>query len=405
MKILQINTSYINGGSTGRIVYDLSQVIQKENIESYVGFGYEYVQTNDVNTYKIETIPELKLSILKTRLFGKHGFYNKGVTRNFLDWVDKIKPDVIHLHNLHNHYLNIEILFEYIKKHDIPVVWTLHDCWSFTGWCAYFDYSNCDKWLTGCHNCPSLRDYPYTWFFDRSKEIYNDKAKIFGDVNNLTIITPSNWLAKLVKQSILKEYVVKVINNGIDLMAFKPTASDFRKNNGLENKIIVLAMAMQLNKRKGVDYLLRLPALLSDDYCLVLVGIEESQRKFLPAKNCIGIKKTNNIDELVQIYSASDMFVNPTLEDNFPTTNLEALACGTPVITFNTGGSPESVDESVGVVVKKGSMDELVNAIKKVSEIGKEKYTALCVERANLYYGKEKQYLKYIEEYKLLTNL
>jgi len=400
MRILQINTVYKNGGSTGRIVYDLSQVMRQEDIESYIAFGYEYSKTADQNTYKIEDIPALKCNILKTRVFGKHGFYNEGVTKKFLKWIDTVKPDIIHLHNLHNDYVNIELLFDYIKMHDIPVIWTLHDCWSFTGWCANFDFSGCDKWKTGCGHCPSLKEYPFTWFFDRSKEIYSGKKKIFNGVNNLTIITPSQWLADLVKQSFLKDYKVKVINNGIDLSVFKPLESNFREKHNLQNKTIVLAMAMKLSKQKGIEYLLQLPDLLPDDYCLVLVGINENQRKLLPKNNCVGITKTNNAVELAGIYSAADMFVNPTLGDNFPTTNLEALACGTPVITFRTGGSPESVDDNVGIVVAKGNLDELVNAIIKVREKGKLSYSSYCIAKASESYNKEKQALKYIDAYK-----
>lgn len=400
MRILQINTVYKNGGSTGRIVYDLSEVMHNEGLESYIAFGYEYTKTNDQYTYKIENIPTLKYNILKTRLWGKHGFYNKLVTKKLLNWIDLVQPDIIHLHNLHNHYLNIELFFDFIKTRSMPLVWTLHDCWSFTGWCAHFDYSGCDKWKNGCHHCPSLSDYPFTWFFDRSKEIYRDKSRIFNGINNLTIVTPSQWLANLVKQSFLKEYPVKVINNGLNLRVFQPTVSDFRVKHNLENKTIVLAMAMQLNKRKGIDFLLRIPEMLSNDYCLVLVGIEECQRRLLPENNCIGIAKTNNVNELVQIYSTADMFVNPTLEDTFPTTNLEALACGTPVITFNTGGSPESVDDQVGVVVEKGNMDKLIEAIKSVQKKGKAAYSVCCIAKANELYNKDKQYLKYIDEYK-----
>ena len=198
MRILQINTVYKNGGSTGRIVYDLSEVMRCEDIESFIAFGYEYSKTNDPNTYKIESIPILKFNILKTRVLGKHGFYNQGVTKNLIKWIVNLKPDIIHLHNLHNHYINIELLFDYIKKSNIPVVWTLHDCWSFTGWCVHFENVGCDKWKSGCHHCPSLKDYPFTWFFDRSKEIYRDKIRIFKGVKNLTIVTPSQWLANLV---------------------------------------------------------------------------------------------------------------------------------------------------------------------------------------------------------------
>jgi putative colanic acid biosynthesis glycosyltransferase len=401
MRILQINTYYKAGGSTGRIVADLSTIINEKHT-SYVAFGYEFLKTNDQNTYKVQGIINLKLSILKTRIFGKHGFYNKYVTWKLIRWIKKIKPDVIHLHNIHNHYINIEQLFSFIKTNNYKVVWTLHDCWSFTGWCAYFDYVNCNKWQTECNNCPSLKSYPYTWFFDRSKEIFNSKKEIFQGVNSLTIITPSSWLKGLVSKSILKEYPVSVINNGIDLDVFKPIKNDFRKNYNLVNKTIVLAMAMKMNKRKGIEYLKKLPSLLDENTVLVLVGISKSEINNLP-KNCLGIEQTANVGKLVEIYSSADVFINLTLEDNFPTTNLEALGCGTPVITFDTGGSPESIDVAVGEIVKKGDLTEVVKAIKRITDKGKDFYTSACREKAQLNYDNNKQYKKYIELYESLN--
>jgi glycosyltransferase involved in cell wall biosynthesis len=401
MKVLQINTVYKEGGSTGRIVADLSDLLTENSIESFIAFGYEYKKTNDRNTYKIESIPNLKVSILKTRIFGRHGFYNVHDTNKLVKWIESVQPDVIHLHNLHNHYINVRILFEYIKKENLPVVWTLHDCWSFTGWCAYFDYVGCDKWKTHCNTCPNLHEYPYTWFFDRSEVNFKDKKECFTGVNKLTIVTPSKWLASLVEQSFLKEYPVKVINNGVNLDVFKPFKTEIVQNKySLQGKKVILAMAMGFVKRKGVDYLLEIPKLLNKDEILILVGLDDSDFGKLPSSNCIGIKKTNNASELAEWYSLADVFINPTLEDNFPTTNIEALACGTPVITFNTGGAPESVDEQTGIVVDKGDITGLIKAIRTVLKNGKCSYSSNCVLKAQLCYEKESQYNKYLELYK-----
>lgn len=397
MKILQINTFYKAGGSTGRIVYDLSQEINKKN-EAFVAFGYEYTKTNDAKTYKIESIINLKTSILKTRVFGKHGFYNKFVTWKLIKWIEKTDPDVIHLHNLHNHYINVKQLFDFIKIKKYKVVWTLHDCWSFTGWCAYFDYVKCDKWKTKCHQCPSLRNYPYTWFFDRSEELYNSKKEVFQGVDDLTIITPSKWLKDLVGKSFLQEYPTEVINNGVDLSVFKHIESDFRDKYDLVGKKIVLGMAMKMNKRKGVEFLQKLPNMLDENHVLVLVGLSKDQIKDLKG-NCIGIEKTSSVEKLVEIYSSADVFVNLTLEDNFPTTNLEALACGTPIVSFNTGGSPESIDISVGEVVEKGNIDEVIKSIERITKKPKTFYSTACREKAEINYDNNKQYAKYIELY------
>lgn len=400
MKVLQINTTYYNGGSTGRITYDLKSIGEECGIEMYVAYGYEYVPTYDMNTFKMESIAELKWNILKTRLFAHHGFYNVAQTKRLLGFIAKIKPDIIHLHNIHNHYVNVEMLFNYIKKHDIPVVWTLHDCWAFTGWCAYFDYIGCEKWKIHCRDCPSRRDYPYSWFIDRSYENFDDKRKCFCGVNKLILVTPSKWLAQLTRDSFLRDYPVKVINNGVDTNVFKPVdTTEIIKKYGLTGKKVVLAMANQMNRRKGVEYLLKIPNYLDDNEVLVMVGLTKEALPTLPPQKCIGILRTTDVNELAALYSMASVFVIPTLEDNFPTTNIEALSCGTPVITFETGGSIESLDPSVGEIIPKGSMSELVAAVRKFLKGDKVLYTAACRAKAEKLYNKRTQYKLYLSLY------
>ena len=284
IKVLQINTVYKNGGSTGRIVYDLKSIGEKNNIMMYVAYGYEYsklLEEDYIKTRKLEGILELKWNILKTRLFAHHGFYNLRATRRLIRYMDEIKPDIIHLHNIHNHYVNIAMLFDYIKKHNIPVVWTLHDCWSFTGWCAYFDLAKCDKWKSGCKGeCRCLHDYPFTWFFNRSQQNFLDKKRTFCGVKDLTLITPSQWLADLTRESFLNNYPVEVINNGVDTDIFKPKRdNDIRSKYGVpQTTKVILALMSGFNKRKGAEYLLKLPDLLSDNECLVIVGISNRQK-------------------------------------------------------------------------------------------------------------------------------
>lgn len=397
MKILQINAVYKNGGSTGRITYELKKIIEKSGNEAFVAFGFEYLKTNDINTYKIENILELKYSILKTRLFGMHGFYNISSTKKMLKWISKINPDIIHLHNLHCHYMNLPLLFDYIKKNNIPVVWTLHDCWAFTGWCAHFDYINCEKWKTQCYHCKLKHSYPFTWFFDRSYTLYKKKKEIVNGVSNMIIITPSLWLANKVKDSFLNRYPIKVINNGIDLDIFKPSPSDFKEKYNLKNEKIVLAVANGFTKNKGIDFILRLPDLLPENYVVVIVGLQGRKIKKFRG---ISIDRIDNVYDLAKIYSAADVFINPTLEDTFPTTNIEAIACGTPVITYKTGGSPESINQEVGVVVEKGNEEEFVKAIKNIEK--NIKISANCRMRALEYYDKNQKYEEYIEIYKKL---
>lgn len=400
MKILQINTVYRNGGSTGRIVYDLQKIHEQNGIESFVAYGYKTDSAESENTRFLQSSLRRKWNILKTRLFARHGFYNVTETKRLIRYMDEVNPDVIHLHNIHNHFVNVEMLFDYIKAHDIPVVWTLHDCWSFTGWCAYFDYARCDKWKTGCHHCPSKHDYPSTWFFDRSESNYRKKKEVFGEVRNLTLVTPSQWLADLTRESFLKEYPVEVIHNGTDTEVFHPVETDLKSRLGIAGKKMILAIAAKLAKRKGADYLLQIPAKLRDDEVLVMLGLTEGQVQSLPKEKCIGVTYTNSVQELAEYYSAADVFINPTLEDNFPTTNIEALACGTPIVTFKTGGSVEVIDEHTGIVVEQGDLDVMLGAVRKILNNGKEHYQSHCREKSADLYEKERQYMKYVELYR-----
>lgn len=287
-------------------------------------------------------------------------------TKQLIKKIKEYKPDIIHLHNIHGRYINIPLLFKYIKKSKIKVVWTLHDCWAFTGHCPHFVYQNCYKWKTGCYNCPRFKEYPET-IFDDSKKMYRLKKKWFTGVDNLTIVTPSKWLGDLVKQSFLSEYPVKVINNGIDLSVFKPTESDFREKYNLENKFILLGVAFGWGVKKGLDVFVELSKKLDDRFQIVLVGTNDEVDKQLP-ENIISIHRTNNQQELAEIYTAADLFVNTTREENYPTVNMESLACSTPIITFDTGGSPEIIDKTCGVVVPKDDLEALYNEIIEISK-------------------------------------
>ena len=413
MRVLQINQTYRHGGSTGRIAYDLLLTQKKVGIDGLVAYGYSDGEGFDADSLCLQRSKfRRKINILRTRLFDYHGFYNETETRRLIGWMDEQKPDIIHLHNIHNHYVHVGRLFDYIKKHDIPVVWTLHDCWPFTGHCAYFDYANCDKWKAMCHDCPSIHEYPPTWFFDRTSRNYKDKKESFCGVKNLTLVTPSKWLAELTRESFLSEYPVVVINNGVDSNIFRPTSGNVKERLGINGKKMLLAMAAKFERRKGTQYLKQLPEMLDDDEVLVLVGLAKEQLGQFNKPRCFGIGKTNSVQELAAYYSAADVFINPTLEDNFPTTNIEALACGTPVVTFKTGGSVESVLDgesvvseneivysSVGAVVPKDDMQAMLTSVRKIMAKGKAAFNGACRRKAEERYDKNKQYMKYIELY------
>ena len=380
MNIVQINGGTV--GSTGKIMLGISTVCTDEKQRTLCA-APEVPSGNKTgqNYYIIQNNNHRKLNVLFDRITGRHNMHSKIATEKLLKVISGFKPDIIQLHNLHEAYINLPMLFKYIKKHNIKTVWTLHDCWAFTGHCPHFDIVGCDKWKTGCYDCPQYKDYPKS-FFDNSKYMYRLKKKWFTGVKNMTIVTPSEWLAGLVKESYLKDYPVKVINNGIDLNVFKPTESDFREKYGCENKYIVLGVAFGWGKRKGLDVFIELEKRLDKEkYKIVLVGTDDNVDKLLP-ENIISIHRTQNQTELAEIYTAADVFANPTREENYPTVNMESVACGTPVVTFNTGGSPEMLDETCGAVAEKDDTDAMYNEIIRICET-KPYSEEACLKKAN----------------------
>jgi putative colanic acid biosynthesis glycosyltransferase len=399
VKVLQIN-SVCGVGSTGRIATDIHKILNDQGHQSYIAYGRD-LPLNCGNVIKIGTKYDNYTHVALTRVFDLHGFGSKKSTLDFIRRIELLDPDVIHLHNIHGYYINIKILFDYLKRVNKPVVWTLHDCWAITGHCSHFDYIGCNKWRTGCGECPQKGEYPKSKIRDNSKLNYINKKNIFTGLKNLTIITPSKWLASLVKESFLKEYPVKIINNGINLKVFKPTEGNFRSKYGLEDNFIILGVASTWSMRKGFNFFVELSDKLKSDEKIVLVGLSENLKKRLP-KNILGITRTNDIEELAEIYSSADVFVNPTLEEVLGLTNLEALACGTPVITFNTGGSIECIDDSSGIVVEKGNMSKMLEAIRLIKTKGKQSYNMDCINRVKKLFRKEDKYNEYIELYKKL---
>lgn len=392
MKIAQINTVCGNG-SVGRITVDIYHALHRAGAEGKIFYGRRNAP-EEVCAEKIGTDTDMGMHVLSTFFTGTHGFASKAQTKKLIGKLEEYDPDLIHLHNVHGFYLNVEMLFSYLKKCGKPVIWTLHDCWSFTGHCAYFDYAQCDRWKTGCENCPQHKStYPYALFRDASKENYARKKEAFTGVKGLTIVTPSRWLAELVKESFLKDYPVKVIPNGIDLSKFTP------KEHPKSEKHLILGTANVWDQRKGLVYLEKLSKMLDPSkYEVVAAGVSAKQKKKLP-KGMRGIEHTKNIEELVELYGRASVFVNPTLEDNFPTTNLEALACGTPVVTFATGGSVESVDETCGRIVPAKDLEALKEAVTEICE-KTERMRADCRKRALLYdkYDRFGEYLNLYEE-------
>lgn len=366
MKILFIN-SVCGIGSTGRICTDLAQKYESEGHEVKIAFGRSGIVPKPFKKYSVRVGTDLdcKLHALQTRLFDTHGFGSKKATAKFLQWAETYHPDLLWLHNIHGYYINVEMLFAWIKKHpEMQVEWTLHDCWAFTGHCSHFTAVGCEQWKSRCEHCPQLRRYPACYTKGNVSRNYDRKKAAFTGVSNMKLIVPSHWLESLVKQSFLQEYPIEVAYNTIDTNVFKPTPSDFRERYGLQNKKIVLGVASVWEERKGLNDFIKLAQILDDSYAIVLVGLTEKQIKQMPER-ILGIRRTNSPQELAAIYTAADVFVNPTYEDNYPTVNLEAQACGLPIVTYNAGGSPEAAGKRA-CIVEVGKIDGLIVCIEKV---------------------------------------
>lgn len=370
MKIAQINM--IPYGSTGKIMLQIAETARKQGheVRTYSTIPFDknehVASTPTENHFVWGSEKENCIHYYLGSMLGRNGCFSKKGTAELIADLKAFQPDIVHLHNLHKFCINLPMLFQYLKESNVRTVWTLHDCWAVTGQCSHFTMVKCEKWKTGCEHCPQLNVYPRSRI-DNSKWMYAHKKEWFTGVRDMTLVTPSEWLAGLVRQSFLKNYPVQVINNGIDLSIFNPTPSDFRKRNKIaDDKYFLLGVAFGWGERKGLDVFIELSKRLSDQYQIVLVGTDLAVDAQLP-DNIISIHKTQNQKELAEIYSAADLFVNPTREENYPTVNMESIACGTPVLTFRTGGSPEIVDDTCGYVVDCDDVDAMEREIRRIT--------------------------------------
>lgn len=379
MKIAQFNAGL--SGSPGMLMWVISEEMDAQNIDNRMLITYG----NDAhaNVFKYASDQEIKVNALKSRIAGNWGFEARKQTDRALNYLQEYQPDLIHVHNIHGHDLVFDTFFAYAKEKKIPVVYTFHDCWAFTGYCTHYVRYACDKYRTQCRNCPQYRSY--SWFLDRSTENYERKKQALLSLPSLTVVTPSRWMADQVRMSFLKGTATVVIPNGIDTGIFRPVNSDVRERLGIGNRKMILAIANAISAEKGREDLLELHDRLSSDEVLVLVGITEDVKKELP-DTIIALPRTNSQSELAEYYSAADVLINPTHEDNFPTVNIEALACGTPVVTYDVGGSPEAIDDMTGTAVPEGDITALYAAVRNLK-----KTTAVhevCRKRAVMYYDK-----------------
>lgn len=392
-KLLQID-SCLGVGSTGRITESIGALAMERGWDCYIAHGSRYAGSTKMHSIPVVTKVGEHRHALRSLLFDAHGLGSVCETKRLIRKIEQIKPDIIHLHCVHGYYLNYKVLFEYLNSTDIPVVWTFHDCWAFTGHCALFYNAGCLKWKDECGNCPLLNDYPRA-FMDNSKRNYKLKKKLFEKNHNLHIVSVSEWLSSLVKESFLKGKDNMVINNGIDINMFSPSPSS-------EEKPYILGVASSWNQSKGLfDFYKIREKLSEEEYDIIIVGLTKEQIQNLP-RGIKGMSRTESVSALAELYSGAFVFVNPTYADSFPTVNIEALACGTPVITYRTGGSPEIIDESTGIVVEQGDIDALVRAIRHLKDehIASES----CRLRAVSRYDKKERFMDYIRLYEKLLN-
>lgn len=395
--LLQINVT-ANWGSTGKIAEQIGLCAMEHGWKSYIAYG-RMMNPSKSQLIKIGTKVDVYEHFAEQLLFDDEGLGSRFATKCFIDKIEKINPDIVQLHNIHDHYLNYKILFDYLNKTNTKVVWTFHDCWAFTGHCFHFVQKNCDRWKTQCHDCPLKKEYPKT-ILGRSYKNYNLKRLLFGGCKNLTIVPASYWMADFVKRSFMKDKRIEVIHNGVDLNVYKPLG---KKSSASGGKFRIIVVSNIWNADKGEQDVYKLRGMLpADEYEIIMVGLSSSQVNNLPS-GIEGIQRTQNVNELVRLYSESDVLVNPTYADTFPTVNIEALAAGTPVITYKTGGSPEAIDEKTGVVVEQGNVEALAEAIRKM-KIHPLSFDD-CRVRAEDFFDKNKCFEEYIRLYeKLLYN-
>lgn len=396
MKILYIN-KVCGAGSTGRIVTDLMQQAKAQGYTVKVACS-AIEPIRGVTPDEVITVGskwDYYVHNILSRLTDKEGLFSKAATRKLVRQIQDFNPDIIHLHNLHGHWINYEILFDYLSQADKKVIWTLHDCWAFTGHCAHFSLLKCEQWKTHCKNCPGLSSYPKCYGKGNVYQNFARKKKAFTSVKQMTLVTPSKWLAGLVRQSFLGKYNVEVIYNGIDLTIFQPTSGNFRERYALTDKPLILGVAQVWIARKGLPDLLALARKMKNQAHFVLVGLTKKQLAMLPPE-VLGLERTNTPQDLAAIYSAADVFVNPSYEETMGLVTAEALACGTPAVVYDQTAVPEVVDSASGVIVPAGNIDQLEKA---VTDLLTHPLAKAGILTRAMRFEKTKQYEQYIKIY------
>lgn len=399
MRVLQIN-SLSRIQSTGRICAEISDYLNANGGEGYIayadGIPYEY-------GYKIGNIFDIKVHALLSRIFGTQAYFSKHSTKRLLNYIETLKPDIIHLHNLHANYINLKLLLEYLALKDIPTVITLHDCWFFTGKCTHYTLDNCFRWKTECYDCPRLKKDNKSWFFDRTSKMHKDKKDWFGLIPRLAVVGVSEWITNEAKKSILSSaQIITKIYNWVDFDIFKPVnPNNILHTLGIRNKFVILGVATNWSNTKGLDKFIELSTKIEVDTVIVLIGRLKHTKK-LP-ENIIHINETHNKYDLATYYSMADIFINFSLEETFGIVTAEALACGTPVIVMNSTANPELVGDRCGYITESCNIDEIINKINEVKHFGKNYYSQYCINFAKENFDIQKRIKDYIATYKKVS--
>lgn len=396
--LFQVNVS-ANFASTGRLAEDLGDVALNAGWKSYIAYGRACRPSNS-ELIRVGNKLDFYTHLLKTRMFDRHGFGSWRATKELVKQIDEIKPDVIQFQNVHGYFLNLPVILSYIAEKNIPLIWSLHDCWSMTGHCAHFALEGCERWKEGCHHCPLLKDYPNSWGWDSSRRNYMEKKKLIEAIPRLTIVSGSEWLANIARQSYFKNRDIHVIPDGIDTDIYSPktNAVELRKQYGLENKFVIMASGTVWPSYKGIADYAKLRGILSNEYAIVIVGMQQNEIDNLP-KGLIGIPRTKTPEELAGWYSMSDCVMSLSRLESFGLTPVEGFACGTPAIVYNCTSTPELITPETGFVAEAGNIEDVKAKVEKLRKIGKESYSKRCREIALEKYDRNVCFNKYLDLY------
>lgn len=406
-RIVQINPVVRANTSTGRIMQEIGSLAESAGWLNWCAYskGRDGVRECSTETIAVGNRWSVAVHGVLTRLFDRHGLGSAGATRSFVKRLKEINPDIIHIHNIHGYFLNYPLLFDYLRESDVKVVWTVHDCWLYTGHCYYYSAVGCDKWQTGCGGCRQRGAFPKSLFIDRSRRNFSDKKSAFTSIprDRMVIVPVSEWMRGEMSKSFFKDCRFEVIHNGIDTSVFHPSeGSEMRRRLSVgADKKIILGLASIWSKEKGLDDFIKLSRLIGPDEVIVLVGVDDKTAGQLP-ESIRSIRRTENIEMLAKLYSEATVFVNPTYQDNYPTVNLEAISCGTPVVTYRTGGSIESVTDATGRVVEQGDVAGLLGAVREIESLGADCFRQPCRDYALANFRKEDRYRDYLRLYENL---